>query len=381
MNCTIFWPGLAGISGPANPQITLLLKPGLDLPRDIRLPGFMAADLEPGRNWILDRIRVLRAPDPTVLVALARTSDAVLLIRDPTPRVGALFHGCTVFAADPQRTRHEGSHYIEAAFALQRDIPGVTAIHRQKFATFSARIGRFNRAWVLATGPSIEAYPNYTFEDDLVIGCNSILKNDDLLRHTGMTLLVCADPVFHFGVSRYAGVFRAELMRKVQAYDLTVVIPLRYHRLITTHYPDLADRIIGVPTRADGPFNLSLSDSFYVKGTENILTLLQLPLAATFADRIVAMGCDGRSLEEDSHFWQHNDSVQLTRDMQSVRDAHPAFFAINYNAYYRTHCATLAEMVAQAETRQLTIQHAGISHIPALAQRPFQPGSDTLNVV
>jgi len=351
------------------PQITIPLADGVTIPKDITWPKAIAADVQAGCAWLKERLTYLYAPDPTHIAALAQKSDVILQLQDPTPMAEALFGTRPVFVVDPMRTQHEGSHYVEAAFTLQEHTKAQAAIYQRRFEVLAQDIGTPARAWVLATGPSIETYRDFDFDDALVIGCNSIIKNETLVRNTGMQFLVCADPVFHFGVSHYAGTFREMLAQRTKAHGLTIFMPLRYCALMGAHYPDLAKHIIGIPSFGQGPFNLSLTERFALRSTHNILTFLQLPLATSFAREIKVLGCDGRPLSESDYFWQHSDTAQLSSEMQSVQDTHAAFFEIDYNGYYQEHCDRLAELIATARARDIHVSHMAPSHIPAFSSQ------------
>lgn len=277
--------------------------------------------------------------------------------------------GKKVFQVDPVAIRQEGSYYIEALQQLQRDRPALVEECRQKFEKFAERLGQFERAYVLATGPSVSSYGNFDYANSLGIVCNSVILDEELMRAVRPRIIAFADPIFHFGPSQYAGAFRAKLRESVERHDLAICIPFKYYALFVSVMPDLRERTIAIPFAKDRAFNFNLRSDFTLKTTANILTFLMVPLAATFAREVHVIGCDGRPLKEDTYFWNHNPSTQINDKMANIREVHPGFFAIDYNDYYLEHCDTLERQLREGEASGLRFVSIGFSHIPALRSR------------
>jgi len=285
------------------------------------------------------------------------------------------------YYCDPLRSRKEGGNMIQAAFdLLDSEIAAANLEEsRTKFLRMAEEIGsRHEECFLLATGPSIENYSRHPMADAFCIASNSSILNRGLMAHAKPQILVFADPVFHFGVSEYAARFREECLRFLEEHSRTrVVVPMRYYALLKSLWPDCAERVIGMPWKDRGGFNYCIDEArFFTRATDNILTLLLLPLATTFAKRIKLIGCDGRKLEENDYFWGHGRSVQLHAEMESVRKSHPAFFEIDYNDYYTRHCDTLCDFIETAEACGYSFRHCGPSHIPVLARRREDPQTD-----
>ena len=103
--------------------------------------------------------------------------------------------------------------------------------------------------------------------------------------------------------------------------------------------------------------------------TGNVLTHLSLPIAASLSKRIAFVGCDGRPMQENSYFWSHHAGSQMHDLMGSARASHPAFFTVDYDAYYEEHCRTLGAMLDHLEDGGFEITSLTPSHIPALEGR------------
>ena len=256
-------------------------------------------------------------------------------------KLGSWLKGKKVWEVDPVAVRMEGSFYIEAGLHLTANKPALIEENQKKFDQLAKKLGKFEQAYLMATGPSISHYKKYKFDDSLNIVCNSVILDEELMQTVKPQILVFADPIFHFGPSQYAGEFREALVESAKRHDFVICMPFKYYGLFVSAVPELADRTIGIPFTKDREWNLALDKDLNLKTTANILTFLMVPLAGTFAKEIGFLGCDGRPLEENTYFWGHNEKTQINDKMANVREVHPGFFAIDYNIYYLEHCNTL----------------------------------------
>lgn len=224
------------------------------------------------------------------------------------------------------------------------------------------------RSFVLGTGPSVQKIlETEIFPDDLVIACNSLVKNHAVLAHTRPAILAFADPVFHFGRSTYARVFREQLISAVGRTNLICVVPPEHGLLLALHCPELISRLIVLP--AGHTFNLPTPDNRTVRGTDNIMTLYMLPIASAMAQEVYVVGADGR-VETDNYFWKHDRGSQYNDLLKFAFDAHPSFFRDrDYKAYFQKHCATMEAMIAEGERRGIRYYSVSHSTVPALRKR------------
>jgi hypothetical protein len=249
-------------------------------------------------------------------------------------------------------------------------------LDRTSQANYRALYDRYKscrRAFVLGTGPSLQMALSMDFSpDDLVIGCNSIVKNEKILIHTRPGVIAFADQVFHFGRSNYAKQFRADLLRAVRRLGCFCIVPPERGLLLAMHFPEVASRLIAMPF--NGTFNLPTPGNRKVKVTENVMTLYMLPIASAIAKEIYIVGADGRE-QRERYFWKHDETAQYGELLSSVREAHPSFFRDrNYNAYYEEHCRTLEELMRYGENHGVTYSSLTPSRIPALAKRSQKGG-------
>ena len=286
--------------------------------------------------------------------------------------LGSWFKGKKVWEVDPVTIRMEGSFYIQVGLHLIPNKPDLVKENQSKFESLSKKLGKFKRAYLMATGPSISNYKKYDFENSLNIVCNSVILDDDLMQTVKPQILVFADPIFHFGPSQYAGAFRKALIESSKRYDFTICMPFKYYGLFISVIPELTHRTIGIPFMKNREWNFFLDKDFILKTTANILTLIMLPLAGTFARDIGFLGCDGRPLEENEYFWKHNEKTQINDKMHNIQEVHPGFFSIDYNDYYIEHCNTLEAQLKYGEQLGFKFYSLTFSHIPALKTRISQ---------
>ena len=100
------------------------------------------------------------------------------------------------------------------------------------------------------------------------------------------------------------------------------------------------------------------------------MTTLMLPIALMLADDVSIAGSDGREPNE-TYFWKHNKQLQYSDDlMQTVFDAHPAFFRDrDYADYYEQVCDDLEALIQFGESHNKVVRAATPSWIPALRAR------------
>ncbi len=274
-----------------------------------------------------------------------------------------------LFNVDSERDKNEGAAYLDTAMRLMADKDRVVDEHRLKFEDLAKRLGRFDRGFALATGPSIADYRRFCTDGAFVVACNSIIKNMDLMEEVRPQVLVFADPVFHYGPSAYAAAFRTNLRDVIGRFDFHIITPLKYYATLVDMMPEAKDRSIAVPFDRDCGVVLDLRRDYRVNVTDNILTLLMLPIAFTFARDVIAIGCDGRPIEENDYFWTHNASVQYVDQMSNIKGVHPSFFDMDYDDYYNRHLSNVDRYIRIAEAEGKSFTSGGFSYLPAMAER------------
>jgi hypothetical protein len=226
------------------------------------------------------------------------------------------------------------------------------------------------RAFVMATGPSAQTVELAAVDADIRIICNSAVRDEERLLAFRPNVIACTDPVFHIGPSRYADGFRRDLVRAAQLVDAVVVCGADWAGPLLGLAPELRDRLIVIPSELGGPWRWPTRRNPTVRTASSVLTVLMLPIALMLADEIGIAGTDGRQPSEN-YFWTHSDKLQYSDEMmQTVFDAHPAFFRDrDYEDYYETYCDELESLIRAGEKAGKTVRGAAPSWIPALQAR------------
>lgn len=240
----------------------------------------------------------------------------------------------------------------------------------QNYSKLETRAENYSEAYIFATGPSLNKAYNFDFPDNaLKIICNSIVNNDELLNHVNPDVLVFADPVFHFGPSKYANEFRRDAVKTVMNHDCFVVIPQRFRRLFLEHFPQVSNKLISTPTANLSEPRFPNSDDLTVMSTNNIMTRYMVPVASSLTDEIYIIGADGRE-DDESYFWEHSDEAQYTGLMETVVECHPSFFRDRiYTDYYKQHIETFSDMLDYGENQGKRYYSLTDSYIPCLNNR------------
>jgi hypothetical protein len=230
--------------------------------------------------------------------------------------------------------------------------------------------GRGASAFVLATGPSALEVDLTTVMADVRITCNSAVRDIERIREFRPNIITFMDPVFHFGPSCYAGAFRRDAVRAAEEVDALVACGDSFAGPLLGLEPSLRERLVVIPHQQGGPWRWPTTRNPTVRQAGNVLTGLMLPLALMLADEVSIAGADGRQPTEN-YYWKHNPALQYSGDlMQTVFDAHPAFFRDrDYEDYYDEHCANLEALIQVGEAHGKTVRGVTASWTPALCAR------------
>jgi len=300
-------------------------------------------------------------------------ADAIMLWDKwslPDPRL--LWHFNRVNIVDP-------TYYSEIESATYRNLYYQTIedpindqfrkLSRENYWALLDKASGYSKGYVFCTGPSLDQAFKFDYADGFNVVCNSIVKNKRLLKHINPHLLVFADQVFHFSPCRYSAEFRKMMLEAVKEYQCHIIIPVNSVPLYLAHYPELEDKIIGMPGQ-EGDYNFPTVGKFYIKdGAWNIMTLYMVPVASAVANKIFIIGADGRKPDED-YFWRHSFETQFNELMQTAFDTHPSFFRDRvYTDYYEHHCKFLEGMIHYGESLSKKYYCLTPSYIPVLKER------------
>ncbi|KQW31324.1 hypothetical protein ASC71_03415 [Rhizobium sp. Root1240] len=257
--------------------------------------------------------------------------------------------------------------------------PQKKAIIEDSYRRFSQLISEasergVNTAAVFGTGPSIDATYDFDFTDAFTIICNSTVQDDRLMDHIKPRLITAGDAVSHFGVSTYAAKFRSDLRRALSQRDLHYFGTATFGYILALHYPEMAEKFIFIEQRNKGP-NFDLLKSFSAPMLDSTMNIHMLPVAATVADDIYILGCDGRKPEADNEdFWAHSKTVQYHDLVETGHLCHPTFDTHRKQGAYGRHEDSVRSTLEEGERlhgkRYTSLK---TSYIPAFSERELDP--------
>lgn len=208
--------------------------------------------------------------------------------------------------------------------------------------------------------------------------CNSTIGDQGALKHLDPELLVCGDPVQHWGASLYAGRFRADLARAMENPKRRLLTQLGYVPYFTAIMPEHTHaRAIGIGNDRRPRFNIDLTAEFLTAATANILTMLMLPVAFTISAGglgskggvVDIFGCDGMAFAAATKPWSHANEDDYMGKMAVTHRVHPGFWKRNYEEEYWSYCQDLEDIMRAAEAKGITVRNRTPSFVPALGKR------------
>lgn len=231
-----------------------------------------------------------------------------------------------------------------------------------------------NSVLLIGSGPNAKKLNTENLENFDVMVCNSIIKDQKFLEDFPPKYVVFGDPSFHSGPSNYVEEFQKSLIQTLEKFNPTVITVKRDAHIINEYIPKKYHKnFIFIPyVKSDQKTkqNYNLTNNFYVAGTNNILTLLMLPVAFCLYKNIYFAGFDGNPSKEKDYYWKHNNSFQYTSKMSSIEMAHPFIFnkkQIDYDWYSETHTNNLFEWFNKNNLNNHNLFNLTKSHL-----KPFQ---------
>ncbi len=198
---------------------------------------------------------------------------------------------------------------------------------RNRFLEISDRIKskNYTTSCVFGTGPSIDEALSFDFSDCFCVVCNSIVQNRELLDHIKPWFITAGDVVSHLGVSKYAEVFRKDLINYLCQSDTYMITTAPYGYILIEQCPEIADKIILVEQGLK-KMNMDLCKDFLLPTKDSTLNIHMLPLANTFGKTIYFLGCDGKNPNGNNEdFWAHSRKVQYHDLVITGHQCHPTF--------------------------------------------------------
>lgn len=224
---------------------------------------------------------------------------------------------------------------------------------------------------VFGTGPSIDSAFNFDFRNCLSVVCNSVVANDALLDHIRPSFVCAGDAVSHFGVSKYAEKFRADLIRVLTERDIYLFTSAAIGFLLVQKHPEVRDRVILCEQGFTG-LNCELENIWSLPRFDSTLNIHMLPIAATFSDTVFMLGLDGRDPNpaNNEDFWAHSKAAQYHDLVNSGHEAHPTFAINRAQATEDRYLASVQESFLAGEALGKSFFSLAPSFTPAVHARP-----------
>lgn len=232
---------------------------------------------------------------------------------------------------DYERNAADGRHLIDIGVVMKRDKLRVT--EQLAHETLTDRIGRLRAngrkpAYLFGTGPSLQKARDHSFDDGTTVVCNTIVRDAELWHHLKPAFLVAADSLYHFGFTPHARAFRADAVKRLVESEGRAMFayPSRFDVIVRPEFREVEDLLLPIPFGNHTDVSVDLLSHYSLPKLGNILNILLLPMGCTISKDVRLWGFDGRA-PKDVGFWSNSDKHSYPEYMQSIRDAHPAFFA------------------------------------------------------
>lgn len=230
--------------------------------------------------------------------------------------------------------------------------------------------------YLLGTGPSLALAARRRFDDGITIVCNTIVRDPDLFAHLNPSFLTAGDAIYHFGHNPHARAFRADALRRLQEAEgaTLFVYPAPFDVVVRDEFSEVESLLVPIPWGEHTNVVTDLTEEFSLPDVENVLAALLLPLGCTLARDVRLWGFDGRA-PNDVGFWANSSQHAYPELMQSIRDAHPAFFQqktpTGNEAKYvnAVHGEFLDERLSAAEERGFRFRMLHSTWTPTLQKR------------
>lgn len=232
----------------------------------------------------------------------------------------------------------------------------------------------YRKSYVFGTGSSVRKAHELSFDDGFRIACNTIIKDKKLLEHINLHAIVAlGDFILHIGPSLTADDFRRHVKRVIRNYDFSWIVREEVAPFVLAHFPELEDRLIGIPHSLWSPFNFPARNRFFVKTTLSSLTTLLLPVASAATNTTYILGSDGKP-EAEQHAgkpsaWKQPATLEYCF-RESIAKVHPSRVRdFDPEVYYKKHCQILEQLLRYGESVGKRYVSLAPSYIPALQKR------------
>lgn len=231
------------------------------------------------------------------------------------------------------------------------------------------QVSSSDTAFIIGTGPSVDQIFDHDLSDHFVIGCNSVVKSQDLIQHCGFDIICAGDVVSHFSPCQYAAVFRRDLKAFLAHSDGLFFTTALFGYLLWVRWPELRHKIILCEQDLDKP-NVDLMSHWGLPKLDSVLNIHMLPIASTVARHLTLIGFDGKSAnkEDNEDFWGHSSSAQYHEFVETGHAMHPTFDTLRQQTTENRFIQSTAYSVDVLKMSGKRLRSLAPSHTPAINQ-------------
>ena len=260
--------------------------------------------------------------------------------------------------------------------------------------TFTARVRELKAhgprpVYLFGTGPSLQLAAERSFSDGMTVVCNTIVRDAELWHRLNPDFFTAADAIYHYGDNAHARAFRADALRRLQESEgrTLFVYPAFADVIVRSEFRSVEQVLVPIPFSGHSDISVDLLNRYSLPTSGNVLSSMLLPLGCTLSTDIRLCGFDGRAPTDDSQpgFWSYSSRRAYPELIQSIRDAHPAFFDVNLpkgNEFLKIdqwHGDWLDERLTDAEERGFTFRTLHPSWTATMQARYRPDDSDATN--
>ena len=197
------------------------------------------------------------------------------------------------------------------------------------FKHYLSTIPKYDKAYIIGTGPSLSKAGEIDWSDGYRIVCNTIVKDSEMWKHVNPHFIVAGDAIYHFGSNDFALSFIEDLKKRLRESDTYFIYPFYFHPYVKRVLEEFDEKLIPIPTvQRDFIHNSLLFDFRIPDDIGNVLNLLLLPLACTLSKKVYLFGFDGRA-PNDKLFWSNSSKHTYEDKLGEIIKQHPKFFEHN----------------------------------------------------
>jgi hypothetical protein len=194
----------------------------------------------------------------------------------------------------------------------------------------------YEKSYIFGRGPSLSNYEKYDYSDGVRIVCNQIVCNKSILKIIKPHFIVAGDHFWNMGCSYLTNLFLEDSFDWINHNDCFFVLPLECFNLISQHYPQYIDRIIGIPY-GQTVYNPDLQKKFSIKASYGVFFEFLLPIASTLSNEIYMLGFDGNIPNYDNSrkvaFPHFKDAEYPDEIIKTIYETRPGYYERDLNSF------------------------------------------------